>query len=210
MVLKDSTMKNILILFGIFLLLISCKNKKSIDKNYESESLKIIQLTENTFLHISYLQTNDYGKVPCNGLVFYDNNEAIIIETPTNNRASVELIKWVENEFQPSTLSKADQMLIEAASSMENDVMMAEYNAKNGAALATLLTEHGVKLRKFSEDTYDSFGEASDEVFADVVKHSPLAKEIHESFVKARTEVGGWAKISDQAYVQERNRVLGL
>ena len=108
------------------------------------------------------------------------------------------------------SLSKADQMLIEAASSMENDVMMAEYNAKNGAALATLLTEHGVQLRKFSEDTYDSFGEASDEVFADVVKHSPLAKEIHESFVAARTEVGAWAKISDQAYVSERNRVLGL
>ncbi|PWR00334.1 TRAP transporter substrate-binding protein [Leucothrix pacifica] len=108
------------------------------------------------------------------------------------------------------SLSKADQMLIEAASSMENDVMMAEYNAKNGAALATLLTEHGVQLRKFSEDTYDSFGEASEEVFADVVKHSDLAKEIHDSFVKARTEVGSWAKISDQAYVSERNRVLDL
>lgn len=107
-------------------------------------------------------------------------------------------------------LSKADQLLIEAAASMENDVMMAEYNAKNGAALASLLKNHGVKLRKFSEDTYDSFGEASDEVFADVVKHSPLAKEIHESFVQARTDVGAWAKISDQAYVQERNRVLGL
>jgi len=108
------------------------------------------------------------------------------------------------------SLSKADQMLIEAASSMENDVMMAEYNAKNGAALATLLTEHGVQLRKFSEDTYDSFGEASEEVFADVVKHSDLAKEIHDSFVKARTEVGSWAKVSDQAYVSERNRVLDL
>jgi len=108
------------------------------------------------------------------------------------------------------SLSKADQMLIEAAASMENDVMMAEYNAKNGTALAALQSEHGVKLRQFSDDIYDSFGEASEEVFADVVKHSPLAKEIHESFVKARTDVGAWAKVSDQAYVQQRNRVLGL
>jgi len=43
-----------------------------------------------------------------------------------------------------------------------------------------------------------------------VQKHSPLAKEIHESFVDARAEIGAWAKISDQAYVQQRNRVLGL
>ena len=107
-------------------------------------------------------------------------------------------------------LSKSDQLLIEAASSMENDVMMAEYNAKNGAALASLIKNHGVKLRQFSDDIYDSFGEASDEVFADVEKHSPLAKEIHASFLKGRADIGAWAKISDQAYVQQRNRVLGL
>lgn len=107
-------------------------------------------------------------------------------------------------------LSKADQLIIEAAASMENDVMMAEYNAKNGTALASLIKNHGVKLRQFSDDVYDSFGEAADEVFDDVQKHSPLAKEIHESFVKARADVGAWAKVSDQAYVQQRNRVLGL
>nr|CAA6821906.1 MAG: TRAP transporter solute receptor, unknown substrate 6 [uncultured Thiotrichaceae bacterium] len=107
-------------------------------------------------------------------------------------------------------LSEADQLIVEAAASMENDVMMAEYNAKNGDALAKLLEEHGVELREFNDDVYDAFGEASEEVFADVVKHSDLAKEIHESFVQARKNVGGWAKISDQAYVAQRNRVLGL
>ncbi|WP_022952545.1 TRAP transporter substrate-binding protein [Leucothrix mucor] len=107
-------------------------------------------------------------------------------------------------------LSKADQLLIEAAASMENDVMLSEYNAKNGAALKALVNEQGVKLRAFSDDVYDSFGEAADEVFEDVKKHSPLAKEIHESFVAARADIGAWAKISDQAYVSQRNRVLGL
>ncbi|MEZ5536269.1 MAG: TRAP transporter substrate-binding protein [Thiolinea sp.] len=107
-------------------------------------------------------------------------------------------------------LSDVDKLLIEAAASMENDVMLSEYNAKNGDALDTLIKEHGVELRDFNDDVYDAFGEAADEVFADVVKHSDLAKEIHESFLKARNNVGGWAKISDQAYVSQRNRVLGL
>ena len=107
-------------------------------------------------------------------------------------------------------LSKSDQLIIEAAASMENDVMMAEYNAKNGEWLSKLINEQGVQLRQFSDEIFDSFGEAADEVFAEVVEHSDLAKRVHESFVRARSEVGGWAKISDQAYVSQRNRYLGV
>jgi len=107
-------------------------------------------------------------------------------------------------------LSKSDQLIIEAAASMENDVMMAEYNAKNGEWLSKLINEQGVQLRQFSDEIFDSFGEAADEVFAEVVEHSDLARRVHESFVKTRSEVGGWAKISDQAYVSQRNRYLGV
>jgi len=107
-------------------------------------------------------------------------------------------------------LSKSDQIIIEAAAAMENDVLMAEFNAKNGAALNKLVTEQGVKLREFSDDIYDAFGEAAAEVFAETRKHSKLAAKIHDSFAKARAEVGGWMKISDQAYLNQRNRVLGL
>ncbi len=107
-------------------------------------------------------------------------------------------------------LTKADQLIIEAASSMENDVMMSEFNAKNGAALKTLINEQGVKLRRFSDDIYDAFGEAAEEVFDEVRQHSNLAGRIHESFAAARADIGAWAKISDQAYVEQRNRVLGF
>jgi len=108
------------------------------------------------------------------------------------------------------SLSKVDQAIIEAAASMENDVMLAEFNAKNGDALDQLVNNQGVKLMAFSDDIYDAFGEASEAVFEDVVKQGGLAKEIHESFIKARTTYGGWSKIADQAYLNQRNRVLGL
>ena len=107
-------------------------------------------------------------------------------------------------------LSKSDQMIITAAAEMENSVMMSEYNANNGAALASLISDQGVKLKSFSDDIYDSFGDAAGEVFDEVESHSPLAKKIHQSFLASRDEVGAWAKISDQAYVAQRNRVLGL
>ncbi len=109
-----------------------------------------------------------------------------------------------------SSLSKTDQMLIEAACTAENDIMMSEYNAKNGASLAKLVSENGVKLKKFNDDVYDAFGEASKAVFETVRVHSDLANRIHESFLKARKDLGAWSKISDQAYVEQRNRVLGV
>ena len=107
-------------------------------------------------------------------------------------------------------LSKTDQAVLEAATSMENDVMMSEFNAKSGEALTDLVKNQGVKLRKFNDDIYDSFGSASKEVFETVRQHSALSNEIHESFLKARANLGAWSKISDQAYVAQRNRVLGV
>ncbi|MDB9703243.1 TRAP transporter substrate-binding protein [Rhodospirillales bacterium] len=106
-------------------------------------------------------------------------------------------------------LSKNDQVIIESAASAENDVMMAEYNMKSGAALTKLIKEQGVQLRQFSDDVYDSFYEASEEVFEGVRAHSDLAKRIDSSFVAARKDLSGWTKISDQAYLAQRNRVLG-
>ncbi len=107
-------------------------------------------------------------------------------------------------------LSTSDQLIIEAASSMENDVMMSEFNAKNGASLQRLIDEQGVELRQFSDDIYDAFGRASEEVYEEVKAHSDLAARIHESYRVARDELGSWTKLADQAYVAQRNRFLGL
>jgi TRAP-type mannitol/chloroaromatic compound transport system substrate-binding protein len=104
-------------------------------------------------------------------------------------------------------LSKTDQIIIESAAGLEND-MMAEFNMKSGSSLTKLVKEQGVQLRQFSDDTYDSFGEAADEVFAGVRAHSDLAKRIDASFLAARKDLAGWTKISDQAYLAQRNRVL--
>ncbi|MDF1791925.1 MAG: TRAP transporter substrate-binding protein [Thalassobaculaceae bacterium] len=107
-------------------------------------------------------------------------------------------------------LTKSDQVMIQACCLMENDIMMAEYNANNGRFLAKLINEHGVELREFNDDVYDAFGDAAEEVFAEARAHSDLANRIHESFAAARADVGAWMKLSEGAYYKQRNRVLGL
>ncbi len=79
------------------LLLVACKSKNSSNPGYGSNNLKIERLTKNVFVHISYLETETYGKVPCNGMMVLSDDEAIIIDTPTNDAASDELLKWLED-----------------------------------------------------------------------------------------------------------------
>lgn len=64
---------------------------------FESNLLKIIQIAPNAYQHISYLQTNDYGNVPCNGLIVTNNNEAVIFDTPVNDSSSNQLIAWIKS-----------------------------------------------------------------------------------------------------------------
>ncbi len=65
---------------------------------YESESLKIIPLGEGVFVHLSYLQTDSWGKVGCNGMVFINGEDAVVFDTPTEDTASEELIDWLLND----------------------------------------------------------------------------------------------------------------
>ncbi|MBK5104456.1 MAG: hypothetical protein JJE42_09430, partial [Burkholderiales bacterium] len=76
--------------------------------------------------------------------------------------------------------------------------------------LNRLVKEHGVKLREFSDEIYDAFGKAADQVFTETRAHSKLANRVHESFAAARKDVGGWLKLADVGYSLKRNRVLGI
>ncbi len=107
-------------------------------------------------------------------------------------------------------LPATDKEIIKAACGEEHVISMSEYNANNGTFLAKLIKEHGVQLREFSDDIYDSFGEAANAVFEETKSHSDLAARVHDSFAAARADVGGWMKLSEGAYYQQRNRVLGL
>lgn len=106
-------------------------------------------------------------------------------------------------------LSDTDRAIISAAAAQENDVMMSEYNAKNGAALSRLINEQGVEVRSFNDDVWDAMGEAAVEVFEETRQHSDLANRTHESFLKGLADIGGWFVNSNSAYVSQRQRVLG-
>lgn len=114
------------------------------------------------------------------------------------------------NKSWLTSLPSWQQAMIQAACHEENDRMTAEFNANNGVFLNRLINDHGVQLRRFSPEIYDAFGVAADQTFEELRQHSDLANRMHEAFLNARRTVGSWMNIGDVAYLQERNRVLGV
>lgn len=93
--------KNILLSILFSFTFLSCNSQKKDNfkakEIYKSDNLTITQISENSFIHTSFKQTNDFGNVPCNGLIVRDNNETIVFDTPVNNTISEELIKWIND-----------------------------------------------------------------------------------------------------------------
>jgi len=78
---------------------LACKNPIDF-RAYASETLKIEKVSNNVYRHISYLETNDFGKVACNGMIFLNSKEAVIFDTPTNDSVSKELIDLLSKEYK--------------------------------------------------------------------------------------------------------------
>ena len=108
-----------------------------------------------------------------------------------------------------TSLSKTDQMIIEHAATVQNEMMLTEYNAMNGAALQRLVNDQGVELKEFNEDVIDAMGEASQELYEELAEGNELTGRILASFKKSRDEISGWLKLADNAFTAQRNRVLG-
>ena len=107
-------------------------------------------------------------------------------------------------------LTGYDQALITACCYEEHANQYDEATARNGEYLQKMINENGVELRQFSDETYDSFNEAAEEVFEETRDHSPLAAEVHDSFAKARVELGTWMMNAGVGFSNQRNRILDL
>jgi len=66
---------------------------------YQSNNLHIKKLSAHVYQHISFLNTNSFGRVECNGMVVVNNKEAMVFDTPTDDKSSAELISYFSQQL---------------------------------------------------------------------------------------------------------------
>lgn len=65
------------------------------DTVYQSGNLIIRKLSAHIYQHISFLNTESFGKVACNGMLVVNGKETVIFDAPTNDTGSAELINYL-------------------------------------------------------------------------------------------------------------------
>ncbi|APX18143.1 ABC transporter substrate-binding protein (plasmid) [Phaeobacter inhibens] len=96
-----------------------------------------------------------------------------------------------------SGLSEQEKTILQTAADAEYGTSLAEYNARNLAALNTLVDEHGVQLHQWPDDIIAKMQEIAPGIIKASAASSPLATEIHASWVGFRNEQKRWGEIGE-------------
>ncbi|MDR2122437.1 MAG: subclass B1 metallo-beta-lactamase [Flavobacteriaceae bacterium] len=89
------SLKFTIFILSFFIFLTSCNSPKK--NTYHFKLLDVTPITQNTYIHTSYLNTHSFGKVSCNGLLFINGDKAVIFDTPVDENSSQELINWLKD-----------------------------------------------------------------------------------------------------------------
>ncbi len=98
------------------------------------------------------------------------------------------------------------QVIIETATKAVNQDMLDEYLAKNNQALTELIEVHGVELRKLPDDVIEEFRKISNKILDDLAKEDEVISKVYDSYLKFKNDVSAYHEISEDAFVESRNK----
>lgn len=99
------------------------------------------------------------------------------------------------------------QAIVLNACKVVNQDMLAEYTARNPAALQTLLTEHEVDLRKYPDDVITKLRALSNDVVAEIAEQDAFSQKTFASYQKFLKQAKEWSAISELTYLKARDQV---
>lgn len=70
-----------------------------------SPDIEMVKLDSGVYQHISYIQSDRWGRVGANGLLVRTEAGVIVIDTPWNNEQSNDLINWIRENWQQEVIT---------------------------------------------------------------------------------------------------------
>lgn len=119
------------------------------------------------------------------------------------------MLEFIVNKESLEALPQDLQAIVEYAARAANQEMLDEYTARNNAALQSLINEHGVELRKLPDDVLMALWRGTRQALDDLVEKDPIAAKVYASYREFYKGVRNYHHISEQAYINIRDDVLG-
>lgn len=70
----------------------------------QEKMVNLKKIINHIYVHESFLQTNEWGKVSCNGMVFINKKEAIVFDTPANDADALQLINLITDSLKAKVI----------------------------------------------------------------------------------------------------------
>ncbi|MDX1442435.1 MAG: TRAP transporter substrate-binding protein [Gammaproteobacteria bacterium] len=140
---------------------------------------------------------------PWNDLAFGLHQAAKYYYTPGWHEPG-SVLECMVNMDAYNTLPDDLKLVVENACKAINMDMLAEYTARNPAALEALKNEHGVEVREFPAEVLERLRRISEEVVAELAASDPLVAEVHASFRDFQQEAQAWHAVSEEAFYRAR------
>ena len=109
-------------------------------------------------------------------------------------------LEYFFNKKAYESLPKNLQQIVDAACVENEHWVLAQFDARNGDALQTLINKHKVPVVRFPDAVLDALKPLAEEVIAEEAAKTPMATKVNESFKKFQKNVGTWGSISEKAY----------
>ncbi|HIP52790.1 MAG TPA: twin-arginine translocation signal domain-containing protein [Chromatiales bacterium] len=114
-------------------------------------------------------------------------------------------LEAIVNKKAFDALPKDLQAIVLNACKVVNQDMLAEYTARNPAALETLLTKHKVDMRPYPKDVLDVLRKYAREVVEELGNKDAFSKKVYASYHSFLEQSRRWTGISELAYLQARD-----
>ncbi|MCG7974063.1 MAG: ABC transporter substrate-binding protein, partial [Candidatus Thiodiazotropha taylori] len=115
-------------------------------------------------------------------------------------------LEAIINEKAFNALPKDLQAIVLNACKVANQEMLAEYTARNPAALKTLVEKHKVDIRIYPDDVLATLRKFSSEVVEELAAKDAFAKKVYNSYMNFLKGSREWGSISDFAYLKARDK----
>lgn len=114
------------------------------------------------------------------------------------------VLELMVNKDAYESLSPDLQKIVEVAARATNQDTLDEYTARNMASLTTMMSEHGVQLRRLPDDVLDAYREHAGAVLDELGASDELASRVVTSYKTFRETVTDWHAIAEEAYSEIR------
>lgn len=98
-------MQKLLFLFGFILVQLVSIGQTELKTWQVNDTLKVAQISEHVYVHESQLRLDNGNQVGCNGVIYAENNLAIIGDTPSDSATTLALIQFIEDSLKANVRS---------------------------------------------------------------------------------------------------------